>query len=359
MGWYHSAYPHVRRDRRRRDDRPSPPDAHVRHLSVRPELTAGTATVVISGELDLLAAPSLAAHLEQILSGRPQRLVLDLARVSFIDCAAARVIAGPEGSLPGGQRPVIRRPSPVVRRVLELTGLDGQCELESEPGDRLGRQARRRRAEPQRSRVHQARRGLPGRQVRTASGRGDRTRRPPVRRAAAGPFGGRARRRTPGAGSVGARGRHAGHFRAGRRTPGRRGDDGERHGAADIRAGRTARAYLESAARQSGPGPLRPAGPGLRPATGPARLGRGPAGRRPGRAGGRAAAAGADAEGASGNRDHAVLRHDHPGHRGRRRRAAGRAGTREGHRDGTPGRSAGAGRAPRMAVRTARRGRLR
>ena len=72
---------------------------------MRPELTAGTATVVISGELDLLAAPSLAAHLEQILSGRPQRLVLDLARVSFIDCAAARVIAGPEGSLPGGSAP--------------------------------------------------------------------------------------------------------------------------------------------------------------------------------------------------------------------------------------------------------------
>ena len=144
MGRCHSAHPHVRRDRGRRDDQPSLPDAYARHLSVRPELAAGTATVVISGELDLLAAPSLAAHLEQILSGRPQRLVLDLARVTFIDCAAARVIAGTEGSLPRGQRPVIRRPSPLVRRVFELTGLDGQCELDGEPGDRLGR-----RAEPQ------------------------------------------------------------------------------------------------------------------------------------------------------------------------------------------------------------------
>ncbi len=140
----HSAHPYVRHDRGRRDDQPALPDAYARHLSVQPELAAGTATVVISGELDLLAAPSLAAHLEQVLSGRPRRLVLDLARVSFMDCAAARVIAGTEGSLPRGERPVIRRPSPVVRRVFELTGLDGHCELDGEPGDRLGR-----RAEPQ------------------------------------------------------------------------------------------------------------------------------------------------------------------------------------------------------------------
>jgi anti-anti-sigma regulatory factor len=33
-------------------------------------------------------------------------------------------------SLPAGRRPVIRRPSPAVRRILELTGLDAQCEIE-------------------------------------------------------------------------------------------------------------------------------------------------------------------------------------------------------------------------------------
>jgi len=33
-------------------------------------------------------------------------------------------------SLPPGRRLVIRRPSPAVRRILELTGLDAQCEIE-------------------------------------------------------------------------------------------------------------------------------------------------------------------------------------------------------------------------------------
>lgn len=93
-------------------------------------MTGGTATVVISGELDLASTPSLAARLSQILVDEPQRLVFDMTRVSFIDCATARLIAGTVRSLPHGQRPVIRSPGPLVRRVLELTGLDGQCEIE-------------------------------------------------------------------------------------------------------------------------------------------------------------------------------------------------------------------------------------
>jgi anti-anti-sigma factor len=103
-------------------------------LSVQPDLTAGTATIVISGELDLLSAPSLAEHLDQILGGQPRRLVFDLARVSFIDCAAARLIAGTEASLPDDHRPVVRRAAPEVRRVFELTGLDIRCEMDGETG---------------------------------------------------------------------------------------------------------------------------------------------------------------------------------------------------------------------------------
>ena len=90
--------------------------------------------MVISGELDLLSTPSLAEHLDQILAGQPRRLVFDLARVSFIDCAAARLIAGTEALLPGDQRPVVRRAAPEVRRIFELTGLDIRCEMDGETG---------------------------------------------------------------------------------------------------------------------------------------------------------------------------------------------------------------------------------
>jgi anti-sigma B factor antagonist len=142
MDWSHPAYRLIRRDhtyRYRHDGRPPHRSAHTRHLSVRPHLAAGTATIVISGDLDLLSTPSLAEHLEQILAQRPRRLVFDLTRVTFMDCAAARLIAGTDRSLPDGQRPVLRRPSAEVRRILELTGLAARCELAREGDDRLGR----------------------------------------------------------------------------------------------------------------------------------------------------------------------------------------------------------------------------
>jgi anti-sigma B factor antagonist len=141
MGWSHS-YRIVHHDRGRghryrHGDRAGRP-GHVRHLSIRPGLIAGTATVVISGELDLLSTPSLAEHLDQILASSPERLVFDLSRVTFVDCAAARLIAGTEASLPGDQRPVLRRATREVRRVFELTGLDARCETEAET-DKLSR----------------------------------------------------------------------------------------------------------------------------------------------------------------------------------------------------------------------------
>jgi anti-anti-sigma factor len=99
-----------------------------------PGAGAGTTTLVISGELDVTTTPLLSRQLAQILEGRPQRLVFDMSGVVFIDCAAARLIAGTGRFLPEGRRPVIRSPSPVVRRLLELTGFAAQCEMDDPSG---------------------------------------------------------------------------------------------------------------------------------------------------------------------------------------------------------------------------------
>jgi anti-sigma B factor antagonist len=97
---------------------------------VHQELTGGTATMVIAGELDLTTAPALARHLEQLLAREPRRLVIDLTQVSFIDVAAARLISGATRSLPAAGPPVLRGPGPEARRVLALTGFDALCEFE-------------------------------------------------------------------------------------------------------------------------------------------------------------------------------------------------------------------------------------
>jgi len=64
-------------------------------LAVEWDMTTGTAVVVLAGELDIASTPWLSGQLAQILARKPQQLVFDMARVGFLDCAAARLIAGP------------------------------------------------------------------------------------------------------------------------------------------------------------------------------------------------------------------------------------------------------------------------
>jgi anti-anti-sigma factor len=103
----------------------SPQVQVVVEVDVRP----GMAVVMVTGELDLITRPVLAERLSAVLGTRPRRLVLDLAGTSFMDCGSARMIASAGRFLPDG-RLIIRRPSPAVRRVLELTGYDAGCEIE-------------------------------------------------------------------------------------------------------------------------------------------------------------------------------------------------------------------------------------
>jgi len=133
MAWSSTAhqFAELEHDRRHRHgDRPPPRAARPPRLSVRSELAGGTATLVITGELDLITIPALAWQLDQVLAQSPDRVVFDLTRVAFVDVAAARLISGATRALPRAGRPVLRRPSPEARRVLELTGLAQLCEFE-------------------------------------------------------------------------------------------------------------------------------------------------------------------------------------------------------------------------------------
>jgi anti-anti-sigma factor len=99
-------------------------------LAIELVTAPGMVTVVVGGDLDLVIAPLLARHLAQALDDRPQRLVFDMAGVDFIDCVALRLIASTSRYLPAGRRPVIRHPSAAVRRMVKLTGLAANCEID-------------------------------------------------------------------------------------------------------------------------------------------------------------------------------------------------------------------------------------
>ena len=101
-----------------------------RRVTIEVEASRGTTTIVVNGELDLATMPFLAAKLALAAGNRPRRLVFDLSGTHFMDCGSARLITEARQWLPEDGRPVIRRPRPGVRRVLELTGLDAYCEIE-------------------------------------------------------------------------------------------------------------------------------------------------------------------------------------------------------------------------------------
>lgn len=110
------------------DSRPAAPPPGM--ATFEATFSRGTATLVIIGELDLNTMPLLSECLSLVLEQKPQRVVVDMARTSFMDCGSARLIAGAVRSLPDSGHLVIRRPSPAVRRVLELTALDVECQIQ-------------------------------------------------------------------------------------------------------------------------------------------------------------------------------------------------------------------------------------
>ncbi len=98
-------------------------------FGIEVRLDRGTAAVVLSGELDFLAVPVLSESLMPILAAKPRHLVFDMARVTFADCASARLITHTARYLTGGGEPVVKDPVPVVRRIFEVAGFADHCEI--------------------------------------------------------------------------------------------------------------------------------------------------------------------------------------------------------------------------------------
>jgi anti-anti-sigma factor len=90
--------------------------------------TAGPASRTVElrvrGELDIASAPDLARALDVLVPAEQRVLVLDLAELTFLDCAGMRPIRSALCALrcQGGTL-VIRHPQPLVERALRLAGL--------------------------------------------------------------------------------------------------------------------------------------------------------------------------------------------------------------------------------------------
>jgi anti-sigma B factor antagonist len=100
-----------------------------------------TILVKVSGEVDLSTAPALAQELRHALQG-DRRVVVDLEKVEFLDCAGLRVLLS-AAALHDPARPRMSvTPGPrQVQKLYELTGADQVLNIvkpaESQPLRRL------------------------------------------------------------------------------------------------------------------------------------------------------------------------------------------------------------------------------
>lgn len=104
------------------------------NLSLAIELHGHEVVLRLAGSLDLATGPSLRTALDGILDSRPQRVVLDLAGVTFLDSAAIGVVVVACKALRrvGGEL-VLRAPSPNVALVLDTVGLQRTITIEPAP----------------------------------------------------------------------------------------------------------------------------------------------------------------------------------------------------------------------------------
>ena len=86
----------------------------------------------LSGELDLCSAPALAIALEGPTK-RGGSIGLDLAELTYMDSTGIHVILNTVHLLGERGRVVLYHPSPLVRRLIDVCGLDGTIDINDDP----------------------------------------------------------------------------------------------------------------------------------------------------------------------------------------------------------------------------------
>jgi anti-sigma B factor antagonist len=90
----------------------------------------GDCLVTIAGELDISSCDSLRDALSKIVPDA-QSLILDVAGLKFLDSTGLRCLLDIQQQLQSiGKSLVLRRPSLVLHRVLEVAGVDGLFVIE-------------------------------------------------------------------------------------------------------------------------------------------------------------------------------------------------------------------------------------
>ncbi|MGH2905122.1 MAG: STAS domain-containing protein [Solirubrobacteraceae bacterium] len=90
--------------------------------------STGAHVVNVSGELDISTAPGLEASVARITAELPERLIFDLSELRFMDSAGIAVLIAAAAKADTVR---LRNPSPIIRRVVGISGLSDVLPIES------------------------------------------------------------------------------------------------------------------------------------------------------------------------------------------------------------------------------------
>jgi anti-anti-sigma factor len=103
-------------------------------LTVKTIRDGAVCTLILRGDLDLSEIGGFLERAALAVDARVERLVLDLAGVTFLDCTGVRALAMAASFAPSGCPVVVRSLSPMARRILLVLGLDLEQLGELSPG---------------------------------------------------------------------------------------------------------------------------------------------------------------------------------------------------------------------------------
>jgi anti-anti-sigma factor len=89
---------------------------------------SGGPVVKLCGEIDISNADQVGAELARFLAEGTRRLVVDMSALEFMDSSGIAMLLHAAAQVDSIS---VRRPSPVVRRIIEATGLETTLPMES------------------------------------------------------------------------------------------------------------------------------------------------------------------------------------------------------------------------------------
>jgi anti-anti-sigma factor len=99
----------------------------VAQLQVTKVWTDRRVIIYLRGEADIATVSVLDAEIADVIGRNPHALTVDMADLSFMDCATGRILAQlRDNAAGGGCEFSIRRPTGIARIVLDHFGFDGK-----------------------------------------------------------------------------------------------------------------------------------------------------------------------------------------------------------------------------------------